>query len=67
MDIKGEHGWVVLAVYVWLWDWLAPETLSRSLWRGLAHPKKRWLVLLCWGWVSSHLLLKKPSKILWKW
>lgn len=63
--MKGEHGWIGLAAYVFLWDMLAPETLSRAFWRALAHPKQRWVVLACWGWVTSHLILKRPAKILW--
>lgn len=77
LDIQAETmrdaiGWVGLAIYVWLYDWLVPKhfnrpTLSRSLWEALEHPKKRWFVLFAWGWTTSHLLLKRPAKILLKW
>lgn len=63
----GTIGWLILAAFVWLWDWLAKESLSAALWRGLANPRKRWLVVAAWGWVTSHLLLKRPAKILVWW
>ncbi len=65
--LKGEHGWFILAVFVWLWDAYAPETLSRAFWRALEHPSRRWYVLVAWGWVTSHLLIKKPARILIWW
>lgn len=64
---QGSRGWVGLAVYVFLWDTLASETLSRALWRGLENPRSRPVVLFCWGWVTSHLLLRRPKKILVRW
>ena len=66
-EVRGEHGWIILAIYVWAWDMFAPETLSRALWRALQHPVHKWWVVGLWAWVSSHLLLKRPVKILWRW
>ena len=62
--MKGEHGWVGLALYVLLWDRYAPETLSRAFWRALRHPRKRWVVLAAWAWVTSHLIWQRPAKVL---
>lgn len=67
MRVRGEYGWAGLAAYVFIWDTFAPESLSRALWRGLEHPTSRPLVVACWMWVSSHLLLKRPARILWRW
>lgn len=64
MRLRGEHGWIGLAIYIYLWDRYAPETLSRAFWRALEHPTKRPLVLFAWAWVTSHLILKKPQRIL---
>ncbi len=62
--LRGEDGWVLLVVFIFLWDWFGPETLTQALWRGLAHPRKKWIVLACYAWVTSHLLVKKPKRIL---
>lgn len=64
---KGEVGWGLLALYVFLWDRYAAETLSRAFWRGVEHPMKRWLVVVAWGWVTVHLLFKRPRKLLVWW
>jgi len=60
-------GWLGLAVYVALWDRFANKTLSRALWDGLEDPRSRAVVIGLWAWLTSHLFLKKPKKILWFW
>lgn len=67
MRLRGEHGWIGLAAFILLWDRYAPETLSKAFWRALEHPTRRPIVLLAWGWVTSHLILKRPAKILVRW
>lgn len=64
---RGDFGWLLLAVYVYLWDRYASETLSRAFWRGVEHPVHRWWVVAAWMWVTAHLLLKRPAKILVRW
>lgn len=64
---RGTLGWIGLVAYVSLWDSLASETLSRALWRGLENPKSRPVVLFCWLWLTSHLLFRRPKKILVRW
>ena len=64
---KAGVGWVLLVFYIWVWDWYGSETLSQGFWRGLRHPEARWVLIFAWGWVSSHLLFRKPEKILIRW
>ena len=65
--IRSGYGWLGLAIYVWLWDNHAPETLSQGFWRGMAHPEVRLFVLFMWAWVTSHLFFKRPRRILIWW
>ncbi len=62
--IRGDDGWILLAIFVFLWDWFADETLSSALWRGLEHPWKKFPVIATVLWVVSHLLFRKPRRIL---
>ena len=63
-DSAGTYGWLGLAAYITLWDWLAPETLSRAWWKAVEHPRNRWLIVALWGWITAHLFLKRPAKVL---
>lgn len=65
--MQGGYGWIGLAIYILLWDRYAGETLSRAFWNSLEHPVKRWPTLIAWGWVTSHLVLKRPTKLLVRW
>ncbi len=67
MKLKAEIGWTLFVVYVWLWNKYATEGLSQGFWRGLEHPESRLILIFVWGWVSSHLLFKRPRRILVKW
>jgi hypothetical protein len=67
MKIRAETGWALLVFYVWAWDWYGPETLSQGWWRGLKHPESRLVLLFVWAWVTSHLFLRKPRRILVRW
>lgn len=60
----GAYGWLGLAAYVALWDWLASETLTRAWWNAVEHPRRRWLIIAVWGWVTAHLFLKRPARVL---
>jgi len=64
---SGAAGWFLLAVFVWAWDALMPETLSSALTRGITNPRSRPFVLFAWAWVSSHLIFRKPQKLLIRW
>ena len=66
-DKEGGMGWILLAVFVWAWDWYAPESLTKAFWRGLENPKSRPFVLFGFVWVTSHLFFRKPAKILVRW
>jgi hypothetical protein len=67
---RGTNGWLILAVYVILWDNLAHarrgQTLSDAFWRGLTstHRHRRVIVLACWAIVTSHLLFRTPLPII---
>lgn len=63
----GTLGWIGLALYIAAWDILASETLSSAWWRALAGKRSRPLVLIAWAYVTSHLFLRVPRKILVRW
>ena len=65
--IRGKQGWQLLIFFIWAWDWFMPESLSESFQRALDDPKTRPFVLFGWAWVSSHLLFRKPKRILIWW
>lgn len=56
-------GWVgSLGIVVWVWYWdNTHETISRWHWK---HP---WLTLFVFTWIWSHLVLKRPRKVLVWW
>jgi hypothetical protein len=64
---EGGMGWILLAIFVWAWDWYAPESLTQAFWRGLDNSHSRPFVLFGFVWVTSHLFLKKPQRILIWW
>lgn len=65
--VLGVVGWLGLAVYVEEWDRRASVSLSRVWGEALNHPVAGPLILLLWGWVTSHLFLRKPKRILVRW
>lgn len=60
-DQVGSKAWAGLAIYVLAYDIWAmkrgSETLSGAFWRGMDHPRKRWMVVLAWLVVTKHLVL----------
>jgi hypothetical protein len=63
--ISGTWGWVGLLAYVIAWDSLAPETLSSAYWRALRRNPA--LALFIVGWTASHLIARRPARILVRW
>lgn len=56
-------GWIGLAIYVTLWDLLAPETLSAGFDDALHHPRRRWQVIAVWVYVTGHLFVLIPRRV----
>lgn len=63
---SGTKAWMGLATYVAAWDiWAVHsgrETLSMAFYKGLAHPVKRWRVVLLWTYVTAHLFSWIPPR-----
>jgi uncharacterized RDD family membrane protein YckC len=65
--IPAEWGWAAIAGFVYAWDTWMDESLSSGFWAALSGKRSRVLVLFAWGWVTSHLFLKRPARILIRW
>jgi len=58
----GTLGWLLLAWFVTAWDVFAEETLSTAFWRAVRNPRKRWLVIVLWAYVTAHLFHLLPQR-----
>lgn len=62
-----EMGWVMLFGYVAAYDLWAiktkRESLSHAFYRGVQHPKKRWITIWAWGTLTAHLFNIIPDKL----
>lgn len=58
----GTAGWIGLAAYVAGWDWFASEELSTAFGRALAHPVRRWPVIVAWTVTTAHLFRLIPRR-----
>lgn len=58
----GTLGWLGLALYVGVWDKLAPETLTSAYKRGKEHPIMKPLVIGGLGVTALHLLEAIPRE-----
>jgi len=59
--VTGRRGWALIAVFVILWDALAPETLSEAFARcEHSHPA---LLSALWGILTAHLMGWLPVRL----
>jgi hypothetical protein len=65
--LLGLLGWIGLVLYVEEWDRRSPVSLSRVWGEALEHPIAGPVIIALWGWVTSHLFLRKPERILIRW
>lgn len=68
--MKPISGWVgaaIVAVVVWLWD--DPRVGVRYPRQSItgAHWDRPKLALLIWSWLFSHIVLKRPKRVLIWW
>lgn len=56
---NGRHGWWLLAVVIFLWDFLASETMSAAFERNRRHP----LLTIGWAALTAHLYGVLPHRI----
>lgn len=65
-DSTSSLAWLGLAGYVFGYDVYAllnkKETLSEGFNRAMHHPRKRWLVILAWGFTTKHLFFRDRIK-----
>ncbi len=59
----GTLGWLLLAGFVTAWDVFAEETLSTAFWRAVRSPRKRWVVIAAWAYITVHLFHLIPEKV----
>ena len=63
---EGDAAWIGLLAYVTAYDAYAMitgrETLTNSYYRALADPKRRWLTIAAWGYLTGHLFEVLPKK-----
>jgi len=55
MKFRGEVGWVILAMYIVVWDWVNHESLSIAFGRALHDPTWRVLLIVIWSGITVHL------------
>jgi hypothetical protein len=60
---SGHAGWVIIAVGVLAWDFLAPETLTDAFRQARKHPVGAAAVAVTWGVLTAHLFELIPSKV----
>lgn len=53
--MKGDKGWIGLAIGISVFDAIAEETMSEAFWRALQNPKKCFVPIACWAVVTLHL------------
>jgi hypothetical protein len=58
----GTLGWLLLAGFVTTWDMFAEETLSMAFWRAVRTPRKRWVVIVVWAYITVHLFHLIPER-----
>jgi len=63
---EGDAAWLGLLAYVVAYDAYAMicrhETLTSSYYRALADPKRRYITILTWGYLTGHLFKIIPQK-----
>lgn len=60
--MNGAVGWVVMAIYILIWDIMSKETLSSAFYRALESPLHRWWVIFIWVVITLHLFKLVPKK-----
>lgn len=62
----GGKAWIGLTAYVVAYDAYAVasknDTLSTAFYQSVAHPKKRWPVIVVWVYLTCHLFKIVPEK-----
>jgi len=67
MKIKeGDVAWIGLLAYVVAYDVYAMatghETLTSSYYRALSDPRRRWVTITAWGYLTGHLYGVIPKR-----
>ena len=59
----GTKAWVALTAGIVGYDVWAmlnnKETMSAAFGRAIDHPRKRWIVIVCWGLTTKHLFVNQ--------
>lgn len=60
--MNGSVGWLIMLVYIVVWDMKADETLSDAFYRAFENPFHKWWVIAVWLIITLHLFKLVPKK-----